>query len=768
MKIKDFISHYKRLLLKTPFYILILRFINRIFIGIRDYHDYKKAIKKGTVLLDDAFIKDLKLKRNYELCKDSKLQRLINFSFLNSILSNSEIKFVSSVITKRERKRIMNLANEICDHKFDLLGSGKVKITYGIKPKGVEGYLYNKNIDLKELNNLKKRLKGKIIYLLDFNKNGEDIKYNPIDWHLDFKSGYKWENDKWYKKIVYGKLPGVDVKVPWELSRFQHLVLLGQAYLLTGNEKYSFEYVCQIIDWIENNIPQFGVNWKCTMDISIRAANWVLSLSFFKNSKIITRKFLFYFVKNIYIHGKHIFNNLEYSSITSNHYLSNISGLFFIAKLFSNHNIGKKWLNFSINELKKEIKKQVYKDGVDFEASTCYHRLVLELLFYPLFYSVKGEDEFNGKNFNEVGGNIFGEKFIKKIYKMFEAVLFILKPNGMMPQIGDNDNGRFFIFRNNSILDMRYLLVFGAIFFKESKFKVKEFDFSEEALWIFGKNGLEIWNELENNQISNIESKAFPDAGFYIIRKNENYLISSCGPNGQNGNGGHAHNDKLGFELCINGRDIIIDPGSYLYTPIPELRNRFRSTSFHNTIMIDDQEQNRFKNGNLFSLENDSQVRVINWKISKTHDFIEAEHYGYRRFNNPVIHKRQFIFNKIENFLIIRDILTGKGEHGFDLFLHIGLGNKVEVDCNKLAVNIQSGRRSLKIISLIERKVGLSVERGWYSEFYGSKVKLSTLKYSKSGKLPIDLLLLILFDNHNYSYEYVNEFIERVLGIIND
>jgi hypothetical protein len=58
---------------------------------------------------------------------------------------------------------------------------------------------------------------------------------------------------RFYRNIRYCHLKGVDVKVPWELSRFQHLIILGQAYVLTNNEKYSTEFINQINDWIENN-----------------------------------------------------------------------------------------------------------------------------------------------------------------------------------------------------------------------------------------------------------------------------------------------------------------------------------------------------------------------------------------------------------------------------------------------------------------------------------------------------------------------------------
>ena len=764
MKIKVNISYYKRILLKTPFHILMSKVINKFIVKVKDYYRYRRAISKGSVISDEDFIKEIGLKRHRELYEDSLSQELIDFSFLNSILNSSERKFIFSTITEKERRRILVSADDIYDHKFNLLGSGKVNVAYGFEPEGVEGYYYNKSLELKELNDLKKRLKEKIAFLLDFDEIGKNIEYDPIDWHLDFKSGYRWESDKWYKRIVYGNLLGVDVKIPWELSRFQHLVLLGQAYLITGDEKYSMEYICQIIDWVENNRPQFGVNWKCTMDVAIRAANWVLSLSFFKGSRLMTKKFLLYFIKNIYIHGKHIFDNLEYDSITSNHYLSDISGIFFIAGLLGKQKIGRKWLAFSLGEFKKEIDKQVYEDGTDFEASTCYHRLVLELLFFPLVYSIKKSIKFNGKNYFEVGVSILGGKFIGKIFKMFDFIFFTLKPNGKMAQIGDNDNGRLFIFKYREVLDMSYLLTLGAIFFRESKFKVKEFDFSEEALWIFGKAGYKIWQELNINCVKNIKSRSFYNGGLYIMRRNSDYLIASCGQNGQNGNGGHAHNDKLSFELCIKGTDIIIDPGSYLYTPVPELRNKFRSTFFHNTVMVDNEEQNRFKEFNLFSLENDSLVVVNKWECNGIYDFLDAEHYGFKRLKNPVIHRRQFFFSKEYSFWLIRDILDSKGNHIYNSYFHFSDRVIINIDKSALVVSTKFDNKDFKIIPLQVKSLGLSLEEGWCSSSYGKKVASSIINYFKQAETSTEFIFLLTLNDFNRIKTSVESFLSKIIN----
>jgi hypothetical protein len=85
----------------------------------------------------------------------------------------------------------------------------------------------------------------------------------------------------------------------------------------------------------------------------------------------------------------------------------------------------------------------------------------------------------------------------------------------------------------------------------------------------------------------------FPDFGLYIFRTTGVYLSVRCGSMGKNVIGAHAHNDQLSLELNIDGHDVITDPGSYLYMPVPELRNQYRSVSAHFTPQAADMEPSR-------------------------------------------------------------------------------------------------------------------------------------------------------------------------------
>lgn len=102
----------------------------------------------------------------------------------------------------------------------------------------------------------------------------------------------------------------------------------------------------------------------------------------------------------------------------------------------------------------------------------------------------------------------------------------------------------------------------------------------------------------------------FPQAGWHIYRSGRIFLCINAGDNGQNGNGGHAHNDRLHIELQIDGRDILRDPGTALYTPSPTLRNAYRSSSAHNGPCPKGEEQNRFAEDDLFQMRDEARAFV--------------------------------------------------------------------------------------------------------------------------------------------------------------
>jgi len=612
--------------------------------------------------------------------------------FLDSDTKEEIVRIISCEFPEIAKKTVAQ-ADKFCSHTFNLLGSGDINLDQFIE---------------------KKCAKEKCGYL---------------PWHFDFKSGYHWNPRKYYKEIEipYGK---ADIKVPWELSRFHHLITLGQAYWLTDNEEYAKEFKKQVENWIERNPPKFGVNWSCTMEVAIRVTNWIWGYYFFKDSKSLTDDFSLKFLKSLLVHGRHISNNLEiYDGLTTNHYLSDLVGLIYLGILFPEFKEARKWREFGIQGLIKEMENQVYSDGMDFEASTCYHRLALELFFYSTLLCQLNNVELPGT-------------FMQKLKKMFDFILYVIKPNGKIPQIGDNDNGRLHTLANRDILDLTYLLSLAAMFFTDPKYKVREFGFAPEANWLFGPTAYKQWQEMPEGSISKIESKSFLQGGIYVIRNEKDFMIISAGPNGQCGKGGHAHNDKLAFELFIENVDIVVDPGTYIYTAHPEWRNKFRSTRYHNTIEVDRKEQNRL-GSSIFRLREDTNIKLNHWEKRGTGYFLDIQHNGYERLSNPVTHRRRVSLNEKNNYWIIQDILTGKGTHQIVLYFHLDPKIKVTTLSDDLAFLSHPALYKRNVAFLTKGIDKIKIDKGYISYGYGSKTKSLVIKCSKEGTLPIKITTLI-------------------------
>src|SRR5574341_181345 len=71
------------------------------------------------------------------------------------------------------------------------------------------------------------------MHLFDLLGSGPKDLGIKIDWHTDFKSGHRWPLEHYSRLTLASPNGGFHIKVPWELSRFHHVVRLAQAHLYT-------------------------------------------------------------------------------------------------------------------------------------------------------------------------------------------------------------------------------------------------------------------------------------------------------------------------------------------------------------------------------------------------------------------------------------------------------------------------------------------------------------------------------------------------------
>ncbi len=574
--------------------------------------------------------------------------------------------FLSLLTSTQPNDKILDEAKDVLENKFETLGSGKIFL-------------------------------------------GE-----TINWQKDFKSGKEWRLAPSETLDLLDLKNHSDVKVPWELSRFHQVWWLGKAYWLTQDEKYALKFKSLIEDWIENNPVGYGVNWAIAMEAAIRSWNWIAGYYFFCESKSLSNEFWMKLFKNLFIHGKFIEYHLEASWHNGNHYLTDISGLVALGVFFQHTDFGKRWLNFGIKSLTVEMEQQVYLDGVDYEKSTSYHRLVLELFYTSTILCLRN-------NFQ------FPSAYMERLERMFDFVQAYTRPDGSIPLVGDADDGRLFRFMmNDNVNDHRHMLSVGAILFQRSNFKHAAKGFSQDALWLFGTEGFEKYQMLkEKPRLTH--SQAFEHGGFYIMQNENVHLFVDAGDIGMNGQGGHGHNDTLSFELWIDGEPLIIDSGTYAYTFDIAARQEFRNTRAHNTIVVDGNELAEF--AGLWKIKEDkTRPHVIEWKTTETENILQAEHHGYA----PVIHRRKFHLKKTTSTLVITDSLEGNGAHDIESFLHFAPSVRAEL-LDKQRVIAHAQHSSYLITA---NRGDFSIINTWFSKSYGIREQNQTLKLLVKSQLP--------------------------------
>lgn len=461
------------------------------------------------------------------------------------------------------------------------------------------------------------------------------LKNDALRWNVDERSGYEWPYGKYYLQLKTMRGNGVDIKYPWELSRNHHLLWLGEAYLITREEKYATKIVEIINAWINANPLMYSVNWTCSMDVAIRAVNWMYALNMIFGSDACTDEFAETVSRSLYQHGFFIRHNLEKSvPWSNNHYLSDLVGLLYIGILFEHTRKGNQWKQFALKEFYAEVRKQTLPSGVNYEKSISYHRLMVELVSYTLTM------------LKRTGAEI-PEDIIQLTQGMYDYVGAYLKPNGKAPLLADNDDGRFLPFTYSDFRDHRYLLDADGIDQKMINM------------------GIEPLFKLQYNQ----ESQVYEDAKIAILKKYGTYLlVNNSGYSrhlepGKNRIGTHTHNDQLSFEFAVGEDDIIIDPGTYLYTSSIKDRNEFRSTRKHNCVMVDDEEQNPLSDTSAFSMVINNKDRVL----TATDKACKG---SYETIRGGLKHERSFELS--EGLLTITDHLykAGAGHKG-TLYYHL-------------------------------------------------------------------------------------------------
>ncbi|WP_264551094.1 heparin-sulfate lyase HepC [Flavobacterium sp. N2038] len=484
------------------------------------------------------------------------------------------------------------------------------------------------------------------------------------------------------KEINWDYWPVKDNEVRWQLHRVTWWPSMGMAYRSSGDEKYAREWIFQFRDWEKKNYlgrsaENDQIAWR-PLEVSERIQSFPGIFNLFVVSPNFTPAFLMEFLNSLSKQTDYI---PKHYSKEGNHLLFEAQRVLGAGASFPELKQAEEWRKSGIEILNREIKLQVFEDGVQWELSPTYHVACIEI-FLKAYNSAKMagvEKEFP-------------DTYIQTIEKMIVATANISFPDYNNPMFGDS-------------------------WPIEKNARIKQF-----AGWskLFPDNGLIKYFATDgvDGKLPNL-SNALPNGGFYTFRNGWNdkstVMIVKAGPPAEF----HAQPDNGTFELWVNGRNFMPDTGCYLYSgdaEVTKMRNWFRQTRVHNTLTLN--------NENMII----TKAKQNKWKTSKNLDILTYTNPSY----TDLEHQRSILFINEKYFLII-DKVIGKATGNLGVHFQLKEDSKpVYNTTNNSVYTTYEDGNNLLIQSLNTDKIVLKEEEGKVSYVYAKEIARPAFVFEKS------------------------------------
>ena len=535
--------------------------------------------------------------------------------------------------------------------------------------------------------------------------DADETRRDKIDAILNNRFEFNGESFDLPEPIDWLTNPSQDVEWHILLHKFYHAVGLGMAFTETGDQRYFDKWMALTMSWIE----QTPLGFIAADVTGRRVQNWIYAYYYFIAETPQSRCYPLFHLKLVESIAAQV--NYLRANLTParNHRTLELYAILLAGVVFPELTDAKSWVEFALPEIARNMQTDLLTDGVQCELSTDYHHLVLKN-----YLCVRRLTKLNGI---EVPLSM-DEQLIKAL----EFSMYVHKPDGIVPSLSDGDARNFLDLLNQGYelygrQDMRYVATQG----KHGTPPEKRSVYFADSGYSIVRSG---WGKGANN---------FTD---------EQYLILDCGPLGA---GNHGHLDCLNFELAAFGRSLIVDPGRYTYSEAGETnwRVKFRSTAYHNTVLIDGKNQTRYEPRVIKEASRHAHGSVRH-KISgpapafemrafATKSRFDFLHGIARSHEYDAVHERRLFF-AFGEYWICCDTLTSPTKHNYDLLFHLSEQARDQVEIKRERGTLSLGSPNL-IIAQEDRfeSLDFSVEAGYVSYRYGDKHSAPIVRLSQQG-----------------------------------
>ncbi len=565
--------------------------------------------------------------------------------------------------------------------------------------------------------------------------------------------GTVWHHDPVHRRTApstfFADVPYLDPasgdhKVIWELNRHQHWLQLGRASWLTGDVRYSQAMVTQLEQWLAANPPLTGINWTSMLELGFRSMSWTWALHFLlairdQGSGISASRspirdprspipdpsssWLVDMLVGLHHQLTHVERNLSLYFSPNTHLTGEALALYVVGVALPELAGGARWAETGRSILLTEIGRQIGRDGGHLERSTHYQRYTLDFYLMALLTARRDSDPEAVTAFSSA------------VARLADFTRTMADDEGRLPIIGDDDGGMLWPLAGRACHDVRDSLALAAVLLNRPD--LAPWGLQEEALWIAGPHLVDQATPLSPRPDAiTVRSRTFPDTGYVVARdRSGTHAVIDVGAHGYL-NGGHAHADALAITLRLNGRPLLIDPGTSTYTMDRKVRDQLRSSMSHNTVSL--QSRSIAEPAGPFHWKTRADSVLHASRHNEHFDWVEACHDAY-----APVRVRRTVFRSALSGWMVFDEAVGDGPVTASAHWHFDPSWAVTYDA---AGRLQASHTDGGHVWLLHEGQGVLLAHGdadsglgWHAPVYGMLVPCWTARTTRSASAPFGM-----------------------------
>jgi uncharacterized heparinase superfamily protein len=470
-----------------------------------------------------------------------------------------------------------------------------------------------------------------------------DLAPEPHD--ADPFTGRRWPN-RHAKRIDYRRDDVGDPKWIWELNRCQSLPLLVAAWLVSGDQQYAQTASDRLGSWVDAHPPGRGIAWSNGFEAGIRAISLATAIDALRGSEFLDADRLAKALVSLWQHARWIERDPSLGSSANNHRIGELVGLLVVGAMAPELRPASRWLDDALKSLEQEAERQILADGTNVEQAFSYHVFVLDLLLV----AVAALDSADRS---------LPSALTAGLERSADALWAQLSDDEPAPTYGDTDDGRALVVDDGDLRDPRGVAAGIAARLGHAKAVSVARRLDPTAWWLFGAEGADRFAQVRPPPEPG--SVTLPDGGLTILRSGRRRAMIDHGPHGYLSLAAHAHADALRIDLSLGGEQLVVDPGVGSYFARPRLREAFRGTGLHATVLVDHTDSS--EPGGPFLWTRHAATRILT--ADATAGVVIAEHDGYERLEDPVSHRRTVLAVGEGESIVVIDRLEGRGAHHY-------------------------------------------------------------------------------------------------------